>query len=53
MKKSLGALGIDSKRLEIDFASSSEGRKFAAMMTTFVEKIRGLGPNPLRAKGGD
>ncbi|UCD39487.1 MAG: hydrogenase iron-sulfur subunit [Candidatus Bathyarchaeota archaeon] len=53
MKKSLGALGIDSNRLEIDFASSSEGRKFATMMTTFVEKIRRLGPNPLRAKGGD
>lgn len=53
MKKSLGALGIDSERLEIGFASSSEGHKFATMMTTFVEKIRRLGPNPLRAKGGD
>jgi len=52
MKKSLGALGIDPKRLEIGFASSSEGQKFATMMTNFVEKIRKLGPNPLRAKGG-
>jgi len=52
MKKSLRALGIDPERLEIGFASSSEGQKFANMMTEFVEKIRGLGSNPLRVKGG-
>jgi len=54
MKKSLKALRIDPERLEIGFASSSEGQKFAAMMTNFVEKIRKLGLNPLRVKeGGD
>jgi heterodisulfide reductase subunit A len=53
MKKSLGALGIDPERLEIGFASSSEGQRFATMMTDFVEKTRKLGPNPLRAKEGD
>ena len=52
MKKSLGALGIDPERLEIGFASSSEGQKFATTMTNFVEKIRKLGPNPSRVKGG-
>jgi heterodisulfide reductase subunit A len=52
MKKSLGALGINPERLEIGFASSSEGQKFATMMTNLVEKIRKLGPNPLRVKGG-
>jgi len=51
MKKSLGALGVDPERLEMGFASSSEGQKFATMMTDFVEKTRKLGPNPLRAKG--
>ena len=53
MKKSLKALGINPERLEIGFASSSEGQKFAAMMTNFVDKIRELGPNPSRVKGGD
>jgi len=53
MKKSLGVLGIDSRRLEIGFASSSEGQKFATMMTDFVDKIKTLGPNPFRVKGGD
>jgi len=50
MKKSLKALHIDPERLEIGFASSSEGQKFATMMTKFVEKIRKLGLNPLRVK---
>jgi len=52
MKKSLTALGIDPERLEIGFASSSEGQKFASMMTDFVEKIRRLGLNPLRVEEG-
>ncbi len=53
MKKSLKTLGINPERLEIGFASSSEGQKFASMMTNFVDKIRELGPNPSRVKGGD
>lgn len=54
LKKSLGVLSIDSERFEMGFASSSEGQRFATMMTDFVEKIRKLGPNPLRVKkGGD
>ena len=50
LKKSLEVFGIEPERLEIGFASSSEGQKFAKMMTNFVEKIRKLGPNPLRVK---
>ena len=54
LKKSLGVLGIDPERFEMGFASSSEGQRFATMMTDFVEKIRKLEPNPLRVKkGGD
>jgi heterodisulfide reductase subunit A len=52
MKKSLGSLGIEPKRLEIGFASSSEGQKFAAMITDFVKEIEKLGPSPSRPKGG-
>jgi heterodisulfide reductase subunit A len=51
MKKSMRALNMDPERLEIGFASSSEGQKFANMMMDFVEKIRKLGPNPSRVKG--
>ena len=52
MKKCLGSLGIDPRRLEIGFASSSEGQKFAAMITGFVDVIKQLGPNPSRPKLG-
>jgi coenzyme F420-reducing hydrogenase delta subunit len=52
MKKSLGFLAIDPKRLEIGFASSSEGKKFATMMTDFVKEIEKLGPSPSRSKRG-
>jgi len=50
MKKSLSALAINPERIEIGFASSSEGQKFGTMITDFVEKIRNIGPNPLRVK---
>jgi heterodisulfide reductase subunit A len=50
MKKSMNSLGIDPKRLEIGFASSSEGQKFATMMTDFVKQIERLGPSPSRPK---
>ena len=54
MKRSISALGINPERIEMGFASSSEGQKFATMMMDFVEKIRRIGPNPLRVKtGGD
>lgn len=45
MKKCLQSQGIDPKRLEIGFASSSEGQKFATMITSFVKEIEKLGPN--------
>jgi len=50
IKKALEYLDIDPKRFELGFASSSEGQKFAAMMTDFVKQIEGLGPNTLKPK---
>jgi heterodisulfide reductase subunit A len=50
MKKSLQSQGIDPRRLEIGFASSSEAQKFATMITNFVNEIEKLGPNSLKPK---
>ena len=50
MKKSLQSQGINPKRLEIGFASSSEGQKFADMMTNFVKEMEKLGPNSSTSK---
>ncbi len=46
----LDVLGMDKRRLRLEWISASEGRKFADTMKDFVDKLRELGPSPL--KGG-
>jgi F420-non-reducing hydrogenase iron-sulfur subunit len=41
-------LGIDPERFEIAWVSSAEAPRFAEVVTRFTEKIRQLGPNPLK-----
>ncbi len=48
MKKLLEFSGIDPERLNLKWVSSAEGPRFAQVVTDFVEKIRALGPSPLR-----
>ncbi len=48
MKKLLEFSGIDLERLNLKWVSSAEGPRFAQVVTDFVEKIRALGPSPLR-----
>jgi heterodisulfide reductase subunit A len=50
LKKSIKALGINPKRLEMEFASSSEGQKFANIITEFTKQIEALGPSRLKLK---
>jgi F420-non-reducing hydrogenase iron-sulfur subunit len=42
-------MGIDPERFAINWVSSAEAPRFAELVTTFTEKIRELGPNPVRA----
>lgn len=48
LKKLISEMGIEPERLEIFWISASEGKKFSEVMTSFTEKIRELGPNPIR-----
>ncbi|MDY1591913.1 MAG: hydrogenase iron-sulfur subunit [Methanofastidiosum sp.] len=48
LKKLISEMGIESERLEIFWISASEGKRFSEVMTSFTEKIRELGPNPIR-----
>ncbi|HNR44535.1 MAG TPA: hydrogenase iron-sulfur subunit [Methanofastidiosum sp.] len=48
LKKLIADMGIEPERLEIFWISASEGKKFSEVMTSFTEKIRELGPNPIR-----
>ena len=45
----LGEIGIEPERLEMFNLSSAEGTRFAEIVTTMVERLKKLGPSPLRA----
>jgi len=48
LKKLIEDMGVEPERLEIFWISASEGKRFSEVMTSFTEKIRELGPNPIR-----
>ena len=50
MKELVGFVGISPDRLRLEWISSSEGAKFANVMNEFTQRIRELGPSPLREK---
>lgn len=43
----LETMGIDPRRLRLEWISASEGARFASVMTDFVEEIKELGHSPL------
>ncbi len=48
-KEILDAVGLGGERLEMFFMSGSQGHTFAMAAQTMTERIRKLGPNPLKA----
>lgn len=44
----LDLIGLSSDRLRLEWISASEGMKFAEVIRSFTEKIKELGPSPLR-----
>jgi coenzyme F420-reducing hydrogenase delta subunit len=44
----LDEIGLGKERLEMAFLSSAEGQRWAEIVTALTERVRGLGPNPLR-----
>lgn len=49
LNKLLGFIGF-SERLRLDWVSASEGNRFAQIVNEFTEKVRNLGPSPLKDK---
>lgn len=47
-KKLLEQMGIDPRRLRLEWVSASEGARFQSVVTEFTEEIRALGPLELR-----
>ena len=52
-KRLLDQIGLGSDRLEMHFISSAMGREFAEITTEMTERIKQLGPSPLREKGNE
>jgi len=50
VKKILSYLGIDPRRVRLEWVSAAEGQKFAQVMNDFVAEIKRLGPNPLKKR---
>jgi len=47
VKEVLEGVGIDPRRLYLEWVSASESGKFAKVVNTFEETLKELGPNPL------
>jgi F420-non-reducing hydrogenase iron-sulfur subunit len=47
-KKFLELMGISPERLRLEWVSASEGMKFKNVVEEFTEKLRTLGPTPLK-----
>ena len=48
LKELLNFIGIHSDRLNVTWVSSSEAPQFAEAVTAFVNRLRELGPSPLK-----
>jgi F420-non-reducing hydrogenase iron-sulfur subunit len=47
-KELIDQLGLDGRRLRLEWISASEGSKFAETMKEFTEELKALGSSPLR-----
>lgn len=47
-KKILEEIGVDPRRVRLDWVSAAEGEKFQSVVKEFVDDIKNLGPSPMR-----
>lgn len=50
LKRLLPQLGIDPKRVRLEWVSAAEGQRFAQVVTDFINQVKELGPNSLKEK---
>ena len=51
LKRAISEIGLDPRRIRLEWVSAAEGQRFAKVITEFTEEIRKLGPNPLKLSG--
>ena len=49
VKQELINIGMEPERVAMVYMSAGQGARFAQLASEFTEKIRGLGPNPIKA----
>ena len=49
IQRALSEIGIDPRRVRLEWISASEGNKFQQTMTEFTQQIKDLGPSPVPA----
>jgi F420-non-reducing hydrogenase iron-sulfur subunit len=47
LKKVLEQLGLDERRLHLEWVSAAEGDKFAKLIQDYTDKLTEMGPSPL------
>jgi len=53
LKRALQSMGIDPRRVRLEWVSASEGTRFVEVVKDFVAEIKQLGPNPLQGANDD
>ena len=48
LKRLLGDMGVEPNRVRFEYVSASEGHKFAAVVTDFVDELKKMGPSPVK-----
>ena len=49
LKMALKQLGVEEDRVRLAWVSAGEGEKFSLLLKDMTEKVRELGPNPLKS----
>jgi len=49
LKQALSEVGIDPRRVHLEWISASEGGKYQKTIESYVELVRSLGPSPVAA----
>jgi len=47
LKKALESMGIDPRRVRLEWVSASEGARFVKVVENLVAEVKRMGPNPL------
>ena len=48
LKNFIKEMVVEPERVRFEYVSASEGQKFAAVVTEFVDELKKLGPSPLK-----